>query len=47
VESLHNDRTKLYSLSVAVSEASADKYSEARYRETIRQAYQIATSNAF
>ncbi len=44
LEDLHRDRTKLYHQSVAVSKAAAENYSEARYRETIRQAYHIASS---
>jgi glycosyltransferase involved in cell wall biosynthesis len=47
LEDLHKNREKLCHLSVAVSEAAAENYSEARYRETVRQAYHIATSSSF
>jgi glycosyltransferase involved in cell wall biosynthesis len=45
LEELHKDRTKLCSMSIAVSQAAAENYSEERYRETVRRAYHIATAS--
>ena len=45
VERLYMNRTELYEMSLAVSEAAADKYSKSRYRETIREAYRLASAD--
>lgn len=42
VSRLHGDRSLLQKRSIAVSKAAADRYSEERYREVIRNAYQAA-----
>lgn len=45
LERLHKDRAGLRDQSIAVSKAAAEKYSEARYRETVAEAYRIATAD--